>query len=210
MIDAYVSNCQCLRKKNTSCRMDYMIAIEERIFHERPEEEYSSTGNGEAEEQENISGPTQRNSGESRARKMGFVYFIENHDKSFVKIGYSQDVLQRFSQLGVLMPRLRVIGYVPGDRAYEHKLHVKFSHLRENGEWFRFSEEVRIFIQSLTLLDAPPSPALKANRVPTGFLHFIIPEDLLKRIDDFRFKNRFTSRAAAILWLIEEALKKAK
>jgi metal-responsive CopG/Arc/MetJ family transcriptional regulator len=30
--------------------------------------------------------------------------------------------------------------------------------------------------------------------------------DLVKRIDDFRFKQRFTSRAEAIRWLIEHAL----
>jgi hypothetical protein len=29
---------------------------------------------------------------------------------------------------------------------------------------------------------------------------------LVKRVDDFRFANRFTSRAAAIIWLIEWAL----
>jgi len=34
------------------------------------------------------------------------------------------------------------------------------------------------------------------------FLSFVIEPDLLKRIDDFRFKNRFDSRAAAIKWLL--------
>ncbi|MGI8746557.1 MAG: hypothetical protein ACR2NN_29070 [Bryobacteraceae bacterium] len=33
-------------------------------------------------------------------------------------------------------------------------------------------------------------------------LNFLIENDLLKRVDDFRFKNRFTSRAAAIKWLL--------
>jgi metal-responsive CopG/Arc/MetJ family transcriptional regulator len=37
-------------------------------------------------------------------------------------------------------------------------------------------------------------------------LAFVIPEDLLQRIDDFRFKYRFTSRAATIKWLIRAAL----
>ena len=39
------------------------------------------------------------------------------------------------------------------------------------------------------------------------FLHFVIPEDLLKRLDDFRFRHRFQSRAAAIKWLLDWALK---
>lgn len=30
--------------------------------------------------------------------------------------------------------------------------------------------------------------------------------DLIRRIDDFRFANRFPSRAAAIKWLIERGL----
>ncbi len=38
-------------------------------------------------------------------------------------------------------------------------------------------------------------------------LNFLIEPDLLRRIDDFRFKNRFPSRAAAIKWLLEWALK---
>ena len=38
------------------------------------------------------------------------------------------------------------------------------------------------------------------------FLHFVVDETLLKRVDDFRFKNRFKSRAAAISWLLAWAL----
>ncbi|MGI9073353.1 MAG: hypothetical protein ACR2JB_19055 [Bryobacteraceae bacterium] len=38
------------------------------------------------------------------------------------------------------------------------------------------------------------------------FLHFVIEEELLKRLDDFRFKHRFESRAAAIKWLLGWAL----
>ncbi len=38
-------------------------------------------------------------------------------------------------------------------------------------------------------------------------LNFVIEPDLLKRLDDYRFKHRFDSRAAAIKWLLEAALK---
>lgn len=37
-------------------------------------------------------------------------------------------------------------------------------------------------------------------------LNFVIGPDLLKRIDDFRYKQRFPTRAAAIKWLLEFAL----
>jgi hypothetical protein len=39
------------------------------------------------------------------------------------------------------------------------------------------------------------------------FLHFVIDADLLERVDDFRFKYRFATRAAAIKWLLAWALK---
>lgn len=38
------------------------------------------------------------------------------------------------------------------------------------------------------------------------FLAFVVENDLLKRLDDFRFKHRFESRAAAIKWLLQFAL----
>jgi hypothetical protein len=37
-------------------------------------------------------------------------------------------------------------------------------------------------------------------------LNFVIDPGFLKRIDDFRFRNRFESRAAAIKWLLAWAL----
>jgi hypothetical protein len=38
------------------------------------------------------------------------------------------------------------------------------------------------------------------------FLSFVIDPKLLERVDDFKFKNRFASRARAILWLLKYAL----
>jgi hypothetical protein len=37
-------------------------------------------------------------------------------------------------------------------------------------------------------------------------LSFVVNPELLKRLDDFRFKHRFESRAAAIKWLLGWAL----
>ena len=39
-------------------------------------------------------------------------------------------------------------------------------------------------------------------------LTFLIDLDLLDRIDDYRFDNRFPTRAGAIRWLLEWAVKK--
>jgi len=38
------------------------------------------------------------------------------------------------------------------------------------------------------------------------FLSFIIDPGLLKRLDEFRFRYHFQSRAAAIKWLLDWAL----
>lgn len=38
-------------------------------------------------------------------------------------------------------------------------------------------------------------------------INFVIPEELLSEIDQFRFENYFQSRAGAIKWLLEWALK---
>lgn len=37
-------------------------------------------------------------------------------------------------------------------------------------------------------------------------LHILLPVELIERIDDFRFKHRFPSQAAAVRWLLEWAL----
>jgi metal-responsive CopG/Arc/MetJ family transcriptional regulator len=38
-------------------------------------------------------------------------------------------------------------------------------------------------------------------------LIFMIPQDLLQKVDDYRFQNRIPSRAEAIRQLLEKALK---
>lgn len=38
-------------------------------------------------------------------------------------------------------------------------------------------------------------------------INFVIEEDFLKRVDDFRYRHRFPTRAAAIKWLLDAALK---
>ena len=45
-----------------------------------------------------------------------------------------------------------------------------------------------------------------ADKGDKTLLNFLVDADLLKRIDDFRFKNRFPNRAAAIKWLLSWSL----
>ncbi|HLX43600.1 MAG TPA: hypothetical protein VKR43_09210 [Bryobacteraceae bacterium] len=39
------------------------------------------------------------------------------------------------------------------------------------------------------------------------FLHFVVEPELLKKLDDFYHKHKFPSRAAAIKWLLDAAMK---
>jgi hypothetical protein len=39
------------------------------------------------------------------------------------------------------------------------------------------------------------------------YLNFVVDPELLKRLDDFRFKHRFATRAGAIKWLLDWALR---
>ena len=90
-------------------------------------------------------------------KRGGCVYFIETHDGAFVKIGYSIHVPRRFDEIGVMLPGLRLIGYMPGTMATERWLHAKFAAHRERGEWFRHNEDVSRFIANLGLIP-PPEP----------------------------------------------------
>ncbi len=39
------------------------------------------------------------------------------------------------------------------------------------------------------------------------YLNFIAEPELIKRLDDFRYKHRFPTRAAAVKWLLDWAMK---
>lgn len=38
-------------------------------------------------------------------------------------------------------------------------------------------------------------------------VHLNVETDLLRRVDDFRFENRFSSRSAAMKWLLDAGLR---
>jgi hypothetical protein len=44
------------------------------------------------------------------------------------------------------------------------------------------------------------------RKIPSSFVHLRLKKELLKKLDDFRFDNRFESRTEAIHWLLEFAL----
>ena len=77
----------------------------------------------------------------------GFVYFIRCLDA--VKIGYSGNPEGRLSKINTDNPNVcSLIGVVDADKYPERFLHDKFrSHLMD-GEWYRYSDEIRDFVES--------------------------------------------------------------
>ena len=78
-----------------------------------------------------------------------FVYFISNGD--FIKIGKtSRTPSERMSALQT-GSSLKLIfeGAVVGGLAKENELHNRFIHLHERGEWFKFKDDLKVFVGEL-------------------------------------------------------------
>lgn len=79
----------------------------------------------------------------------GLVYLIQRGPDGPVKIGWSQNIPGRKSNMQVAnAEKLHVIGAIPGRRKDEQEAHRRFSHLRMEGEWFRNSEEILSFFRA--------------------------------------------------------------
>lgn len=75
------------------------------------------------------------------------VYFIQNTDTKHIKIGYSDNVKKRFSQLQTTSPQeLTILTMCEGGIELEKELHNKFNDYYVRGEWFNPSEELISYI----------------------------------------------------------------
>lgn len=78
------------------------------------------------------------------------VYFIAPESPVRMKIGKANDVRARLRGLQTGSPeRLKIWATMPGDECEEKRLHRRFAHLREHGEWFRYEPELRAFVEGL-------------------------------------------------------------
>jgi hypothetical protein len=78
----------------------------------------------------------------------GVVYFAVRDDLEHlnqVKIGYSEHLMMRMSQLGAA-----VILTIPGTPATERAFHERFVHLRVKGEWFHNAGLLRKLLQVMS------------------------------------------------------------
>jgi hypothetical protein len=86
------------------------------------------------------------------------VYFLECMELGLVKIGYSSQLHIRIKELSALSPlTLRLIAAVPGGKAVEAAFHKAFSAERMHGEWFKFSDRIRVCTEHLTRIKAEKS-----------------------------------------------------
>jgi hypothetical protein len=113
---------------------------------------------GRASEGQILDGKTtERDRPKGREGAVGFVYFIETDDGAFVKIGYSQRVHARLSDIGTLRPStfaFRILGSTPAGPQVERWLHRLFGKDCDNGEWFRSTPRLRALIDTLQLTPA--------------------------------------------------------
>jgi hypothetical protein len=75
------------------------------------------------------------------------IYFILNSKNNTVKIGKTDNLQKRLSQLQTASDScLVVILTLPGNIEKERELHVRFSDYRLNGEWFTFADEIKRYV----------------------------------------------------------------
>lgn len=84
-----------------------------------------------------------RSSGHYRWDEPGWVYFIRKGD--LVKIGWTSHPRRRFNEL---QPDA-VLATYPGTVRDERRCHAAFTHLREQGEWFRSEPDLLDFIADI-------------------------------------------------------------
>ena len=75
------------------------------------------------------------------------IYFIQNTDTKHIKIGYSDNIRRRLSELQITSPHeLTILTICEGGIEVEKELHDKFNDHYVRGEWFNPSEELISYI----------------------------------------------------------------
>lgn len=98
------------------------------------------------------------------------VYFATLvKDESRVKIGCSLNIEHRLKAIASSMGDIRLLGTLPGGQKVEKECHDRFRHLRGEGEWFIFADEIRDFINQESRVRAEDNIfAVRKLKVPTS------------------------------------------
>ncbi len=79
-----------------------------------------------------------------------YIYFIQEEETNYIKIGFSENPVQRLKDFQTGNPnKLELIGQIEGGADEENNIHREFAEerIRETGEWFRPSERLTNFIK---------------------------------------------------------------
>jgi len=83
------------------------------------------------------------------------VYFLRAPSVGLLKIGRSIDIERRLSEIRLISPvKLELLGYVSGDWSVETAYHRRWHGLRQHGEWFTETAELRAALECDIVLNA--------------------------------------------------------
>src|SRR5262245_53777709 len=95
---------------------------------------------------------------------MECVYFVRPRGMDYVKIGETECLARRLSNLQSASPvKLEVLGVIPPGRVLEGELHRRFARHWVRGEWFRLDPDVLEYIDRSTDKYAP-APTRSSGR----------------------------------------------
>lgn len=78
------------------------------------------------------------------------LYLIINTKNGSLKVGKTKNLVDRLAQLNTASPDKLMYEEIKESLGHLEKgLHEKFKHLRKNGEWFEYSEEIINYFRSL-------------------------------------------------------------
>ena len=84
----------------------------------------------------------------SYADSEGTIYFVKS--KTSVKIGFTTNIKNRLRHLKGHNPKkIKLLTTIPGTKETEKTLHKTFSDYLIHGEWFKYTSEVKQFINEL-------------------------------------------------------------
>lgn len=95
-----------------------------------------------------------------------WVYFMLDAETNQVKIGQSNNPIQRLTAIRQERPSAELIAIIPA-HLVERELHERYSHLREGGEWFRLEDDLREYIEEsqrlppIIIKESTPKEALR-------------------------------------------------
>ena len=92
------------------------------------------------------------------------IYFVLHEGTGHVKIGYSDSVKKRISQLQTGNPeKLRLLRVIDGGPKTEQWLHKRFSGFNVRGEWFAFHDEMLSVVPPDFVGKTSPPPQKKES-----------------------------------------------